>query len=661
MTDATSESRGPSLSSASAAPSVNLRWHALALGVLLFAGLLRGLFWVAVTDVWHADEASHYAYVHALAAGEGIPMLGTDRVPDEVTLLAKESPTRGNAATEVSASAQDPRWGAFAEQYEAGQGPLYYSLLAVVLGLLGDAGTLTSLFALRTASLLLTLTAVPLLWLLGRSLFPRAPAAWLLAPALLICWQSFNASGATVTNDALAWPLALGALIGVALALRRGPTPANAALTGLSAGLALLNKGTAASLLPTLAVGGLVMIVYQRPRPRSLATWVAVAGSGTLAPLVPWVAWQREVYGDRSVVQRFNEILGPHLGPPQPLNRATVTWYFNDVSRGLFGQEFFSGGIGPYSATLTVVAVVVALCGIALACVRRRWLDAFGLSWLLTALPLGFVALIALVQVFLGGVGTIAARYLHPTLAALALAAVASLVMLLGARAGTVAVAVVAAVALQIETGPMNGYVSAVYLRGLPVEGITPALVQELADGTAQPREIEVTPPCPARFVGVAYKGDPPSELPVSVAGAPAAPAPLLTVEPIGGEVQLGYFELPHIAAPFAITTAGGPPIAVSSMERSAALRLSGASGDPVLRVLCEVADPRAVRFSQTHHPQHPDLSYGAVTTWPRAWALAGWALVALAVVGVGVDGLLARRRRTALDGTGALKGSGRR
>ncbi|MEA2686017.1 MAG: hypothetical protein QOE93_1212, partial [Actinomycetota bacterium] len=48
------------------------------------AGLLRGAFWAATTEVWSPiDEAHHYGFVASLAEGHGIPTVGKDVMPIE--------------------------------------------------------------------------------------------------------------------------------------------------------------------------------------------------------------------------------------------------------------------------------------------------------------------------------------------------------------------------------------------------------------------------------------------------------------------------------------------------------------------------------------------------------------------------------------------------
>jgi len=620
------------------------RVHLALVGALVLVALLRGAYWAAVLDLWYLDEAAHYAYVQSLATGEGIPVLLEDRVPAEVTAAAKTSPTRGDAATPVTAAPDDPAWGAFAQQYEAGQGPVYYALLAPVSWLGRDAPLTQRLLALRLVTLLIVAAAVPLAHLLARVLFPRLVPAWFLAPALLVSWQSFNASGASVTNDALAWPLGLAALLGVALAVRHGPSVPTALLTGLAAGAGLLNKPTFVVTAPALLLGALALVRAHRGRPGDLVRWALVAGTATLLPVVTWLLWQRRVYGPVGVVERFNSVLGPILGPPRPLGADAVGDYARHVASELFGQELFQVGIGPRAQVLLAALGTVVAAGVVAAVARRRG-GALAVLWLTASLPLGFLAMVAVVQGALGGVGSVSGRYLAVPLAAAAVAAAASAVLAAGPRWGTVVVAVLVALALQLEVRPAGDYVAATYLRGLVQPGVAPAVVQDTAEGTAAPAAVVVDPPCPARLLGLGWAGEPPAALSVAGAGQGARQVDLVAAEHLAGAAVLGTYDVAGLRPPLRVAVPAAPPLLVTAADRTPAVALEGAGGDPVARLHCPAADPAAVRFAQTHHPLHPDLPHALVGAWPRAWAAAGWVGAALALLAA-----LAPRRR---DGAG--------
>jgi len=80
---------------------------------------------VFTVEVWNPiDEAQHYSYVESIATGNGLPVVGEDKLSSDILEIAKASPTQpfqsqGYLLTE------DFDWGAFGESYEGGgvQGP----------------------------------------------------------------------------------------------------------------------------------------------------------------------------------------------------------------------------------------------------------------------------------------------------------------------------------------------------------------------------------------------------------------------------------------------------------------------------------------------------------------------------------------------------------
>jgi len=604
-----------------------LRWHLAVLALLVVVGGARGLYWVAVSNLWQTDEGQHYGYVRSLADGDGIPVIQEDRVPAEVLALSKLGPVNGTASRDVTASPLDNRWGAAREQYEGGQGPPYYALLAPAFRLADPLGPLERLYVLRALTMALTLATVPLTYLLARALFPARDAVWLLAPAVVVTWQAFNASGATVNNDALVLPLATAALLGVALALRDGPGALRGLLTGVAAGVAVVTKASAVVIAGPALLLAVAVVVRHRRRPLALAGWALLGAAGAAAPVLPWLRWQAEVYGSPGgAVERFNDVLAATLGPPRPLTAATVRGHWDFAAAGLFGQEFL-GPVGYHPLVLGLV-VAAGAAGIVAALARRRGRDALVLVLLAAALPLAFATMVAVVHLALGGVGSVAGRYLHAVLPLVAILVAGGAVTALGRRGGAIAVAVLAAVTLQAEVALADRYVAALYQRGLPVPGAAPAVAQEQADRYGPLPPVVVDPPCPATLVGLAFPGEPPRSLAVTAGQEPGRRAARVAEEDLGGLIW-GYYDTGGLAETFTATAAGAPYASVSDADREPALALDGESGDPVARVYCAAADADDVRFAQLF-VQHPPLSHDVVTGWPRGWSTATWLVAAL-------------------------------
>lgn len=609
------------------------RRHVAVLAVIVLVGAVRGLYWVAVLDVWRGDEQQHHGYVTALAEGEGVPVVGEDLIPDQLAAIAKDSPTNGRLSTQTRGVAGDPLWAAAAQQYEGGQGPLYYALLAPAHRLAAGLTPLDRLFVLRALTLALALAAVPLTWLLARAVLPDRPEAWLAAPALLVTWQSWNAVFSGLTNDALAAPLGLAALVAVAWAWRRGPTLVLAAATGGLFGLALLAKASAVTVAVPLAVGGVAALVRHRVRPLRALGWAGVASVTAAAPVLPWLAWQRRAYGGESAVDRFNAIIGPYIGR-QTWGAEALDRYLGDLTRGLFNYEEHRVAFDRYSVVLLAVLAVAAVAGVTAAALRRRGDTAFAVAWLATALPLGFATYVAVVHLVLDGYGTVVGRYVAPAVAAAAVVLAAGAVLALGRRGGLAAVAVVAAVSLTLEIDLDREYVETIYLRGLPVEGAAPAIVQDRGAGFTPAATVAVAAPCPATAVGFAFRGATPDTVEVRTREATVRSGRFAD-EPLLGDIWMAYYAVDPPAEAFEVAITA-PSLVVAAGDLNP--RLTPATGvrDPVARVYCADDDPRGARFAQTHGPQHPDLPLGFVEGWPLAWAVAGWAAVVLALLSAG-------------------------
>lgn len=614
------------------------RSHRLALAALVLVGAVRGLYWTAIGDVWRPDERQHYAYVQDLATGRGLPVVGEVLVSADAAQIGKASPTNGQLSTGVTTDPTDPAWGATGLQYEAGQPPLYYAVLAVPYRLAASAEPLDRLYVLRVASLALALTTVPLTWLLARAAFADRPAVWLLAPALLVTWQGVNAQGGGLSNDALVPPLCLAALTAVAWAWARGPSLPLAAAAGAAFGLGLLTKPSAATIALPLGIGGLAALLRHRPSLARAAAWAGIAIIAAVVPVGPWLAWQRAVYGEESPQDRFNEILAPIIGQHR-WSGETLNRYLSDTTSGLFNLGEHRGGFERYTMVLLAVALVAAVAGIAVSAARGRRREVFALAWLTSALPLGFATMAAVVQLALDGYGTVVGRYLAPVLPTVAVVLAAGAALVLG-RFAVAAVALVIATTLTLEVDLDHQYLARTYLRGLPEAGTAPAVVQEWADTFVPSATIAMTPPCPATALGLAFRGQ--TAPGVLVDGREAR---RIGEENVLGDVAMGYYALPDLARPFEVVVAA-PGIAVAAADREPDLSLVGRPGDPVARLYCRSADPRAARFAQTHGPQHPDLALHVAEGWPVGWAAAGWAALTCALAAVALRARAGRSRR---------------
>lgn len=604
------------------AQALRRRQRAL-LALLVLAAAARGGWWAVTADLWHRDEAQHYAYVLSVADGRGVPTIGEDRVDVEVLELAKRSPTNGTSANGLPADVDEPGWDALREQYEGGQGPLYYAALAVVADQLDHLAPEDRVLVLRLVSVALTLVTVPLTAWLARLLFPRSPRAGVLAALTLVAVQGFNTAGATINNDALVVPLATGALVGAAHSWRLGPSSPSTSWTAVCFGAALVTKPTAVVVAPLLLVAVVAIVVRHRPRRSALAAHLAAGSAIAGVIAVPWFVEQAVRYAPEGSVARFNRILDPILGAPRPLEGATVLSYLRDASSGLFELGAYRYPYGSYMLAASAVLGVAAVLGLAVWVVRRHREEVGVALVIVASAPAAFGVLVALTQVALGGVGTIDGRYLHALLPLHAVLVGAAAVSVLR-RAAPTAVLGAVALLLWVEIDVDRVYIDRVYLDGLELPGLAPAVDQTFADALAPASGFSVDAGCAVQGIGLTLEGDHPERTTLLASSAPGVPLRSSVVEPVVGRLRRVVFALPPSSATALSVGVQAPPdvrMPVSTDDRSPAVQLADGSGDPVVQLLCAADAPKAERFAQSHGALHPPLTYAAVSAWPLGWA----------------------------------------
>ena len=612
--------------------------------------LLRGMFWATTTEVWSPiDEAHHYGFVASLAHGHGIPTVGKDVMPVEVIEVIKESPTLASRSRPNRPVLEDGYWSVASSQYEAVQPPLYYILMVPAYWLSRPFGFVPAIYGLRLASVLIALAAIPLTYLLAKELFPRRPAIWLAAPAVLVAVNGFNTNLATISNDALVVPVATAALLAAAR-FYRTPTLRWAALTGLGLGTALMTKNTALGLVGVMALPFLWLLVTRRRSVTEVLKAGAVTGACTCLVLLPWVAWNMSTYGSTTAAEATSAITGGMM--TQSGLSAGVLWdHIRLANMGFWDSALFSREAGPpYERVFAWSVIIAVVVGLGAALARRDRPAAVALAWTGAALPLAFVGMELIVFGLFEGVGHPEGRHLYVALAPVSVLIAAAAVIALGPRLGVVAVAAVIALALLTEQAQVRDYLSYTYAAGRIAPDLTPVVDQPLNEGFVRTTTIAVDPPCPARAVGLVVDGPPPPTLLIG-----GTPTPLtgtvaeLSIRPRPSDPEVQVYSL---AAPlsgrFDVVAPEGFLVGSSVADTDPHLAFPSASGDPVARIYCQVADSERQRFQQQFPPLHPSqLTYDGVRLWPRVWA--GLGIVGL----VAAVGFALRRPRGAKAGAG--------
>ncbi len=172
---------------------------------LVIAGLVAaiailGAISVMRFPVWAIDEAAHYSYVQYIAEDHRLPVLRQDYVSPEVMAILQKTypaPAHDNARA----------IGLFGLSYEGFQPPLYYIVSAPVFAVVGDYHKKIRL--LRAFDLMLLMASIGIFWRLTRRVFGEDWTLPFVAGLAVFLWPGFIARGVTISNAALALPLAL--------------------------------------------------------------------------------------------------------------------------------------------------------------------------------------------------------------------------------------------------------------------------------------------------------------------------------------------------------------------------------------------------------------------------------------------------------------------
>lgn len=598
----------------------------------MLVALGRGVWWVAAANLPYGDETAQLGYVESLATGHGIPVTGRDATTPGAVSLESRSPT------------------GFAErhpgQYEGYQPPAYYVAMtpAYWLGRALD-GELGALYAVRLATLLIGVAAIPLVARLARILFPRRKAAAVIAPAVLTAMDIFAAQNSLADNDGAMVALGACAFLAV-LSARKGFGLRKGLLAGATVGLALLAKPTAIAELPLLALTAAWLWHRLRPERKQLLMWLAGGFAGGIVLLVPWLVFNLvEYHGLTGAVADKAEVAAI-VAHPSGWPGALFLWD-NAINTSFVELDSTSIPADLRFHNLWLWAsVAIVGAGIAAAGYRSlrhtSWSTTIRLVGLAVALPLGTAALLAAVLEQSGAQAALAGRHLDVLFPAYCVLIAASIEELLPSKPAGVATLALLSVSLVSEIPVQQAAVQDAYQSGV-IGDTAPVVSSATPIGQEQIQGVTVHPACPSTGVAIEFAKPPPP--PATIDGRPLPPLPpafspwtyYLFPAPASGPVTVS-FDRP-------VMVNGGAP------GQAAPASYVGPSGNesPVVLVYCRVAHPDKVRFAETYGAMHPlRLTYRGVSDLAIAQAFADIA-AGLAIVGVWLSG--DRRRRVANGG----------
>lgn len=584
------------------------RWHKIILASLMAFGMLKGAYWAALTPVWSpVDEAQHFGYVESLARGNGIPTVGVDLLSDDVMASLKTSTTMLFRSHPHEPTASSTGWGSTRHQYEAIHGPTYYALMVPAYWAGAPFGTSGSLLAIRLATALLAVLALPLVWLLARRLFPDDPTIWLLSAAVLVVIDA--SSPGMVNNDTMVLVVGMGAMV---LLLRSLDDPRKltpAIWFGVLGSATIITKTTSLVLIPLSALIIITWLIRRRPPLGVTLRWFGVTGAAAVITMAPWVGWNYHSYGAPSAAERVSEVTEGNHGPDLEFSRAAIESHYRGArDSGFWNNPFiFASDYTPYWEKFGTIALVLGVAG---AMLRRRWRDLAALLWCAVALPLAFIALETIVWVVFNGTGGPSGRHLILAMGPTSIMFAAAGVIALREHWGAAAITSGLAGALVIAVPAQHNSIKFHYLYDVRDGNLAPVLTQTWSDGLKSISSLHIKPDCPTRAIALGFSNDTPNSISVKSEEGQEFTA-LVDVSTINADMgtipRPPTFIFPEsISSSFDISIDPPMPINTSNEDLAPWMNANDATGDPVVLIFCQVANADEVAFEATYTANHP-------------------------------------------------------
>ncbi|MEY2419408.1 MAG: hypothetical protein QOG90_2088, partial [Actinomycetota bacterium] len=460
------------------------------------------------------------------------------------------------------------------------------AVMAPVWRATDGARAIVSIYALRIMSLLLSLLLVPLVWLIGRELFPDSPDVGVVAAGLLVVFSGMNGNFAIVANDGLMTVFAAGVLLAMARTVRRGVTDRRAVAVGALVGAALLTKTTGLALVGVVAVGALIAARGWRDYVR----FGAIAGAVAAVMVAPWLWFNHAHYGGLTASKQLDSITGSLQSDP-PFNLHGIAIRLHQAGHGFFDAQLLNTNLSRYSVLWFAVTAVVSVCALVMLGRRRQHNDVAVLAWLLAAWPMAFATMALVILHLSGGRSDIAGRHLYIALPAVVVALAFAAQRALG-RWALVALGVVAAVGLTFEASDAPGIMRAVYSAGA-FGNVAPVVDRSFADRTVTGGRFSFTAPCPIVATRLFFAD---------------------------GTSQL--FDK-------------GERTATTQIDVPATARVAASANGPAYQLYCVTAHNYDARFRQTFRRGHLPLTRAEVAFFPRMWAVLAWGLVVVAAFSI--------------------------
>ncbi len=280
-----------------------LRRHLWPLPLILLLALAHSGLYASFMPPWGLlDEEQHFHYVQSLVERRSIPLVGTTMLSTEIVDSVFEA-RRWERFMWPAPPGRDPQqMGLEGHSYEGYQPPLYYTLMAPVYAV-WPGSVLSRLYALRWASVVLSLLTLVFVFYTAQLLFGKGSPLPYYAALLLAVIPERVAAGARVSNDVALEVSAAGLLLVCTWICLRGITWRSALLLGLGLGLTLLAKVSGALLILPV-----ILTLWSARRAPRIAWRVLLTGGSAALILAPWVLRNISIYGDLTGSRGFDQI-----------------------------------------------------------------------------------------------------------------------------------------------------------------------------------------------------------------------------------------------------------------------------------------------------------------------------------------------------------------
>ena len=467
----------------------------LAAITVTLAAFLNAAIWSIVMPAFNApDEAAHYAYVESLGEHHRLPYKDPSRpggsYSAEALLAIQYTALHVTQHPEIKlpwTRLEQSQWARANSTVRERQpdlvgggytaaraySPFYYVLdLPAYLAVKGS-DVFTRLGLMRLVSALLAGLTALAAFLFVRELFPTRTWAAALGGFAVAFQPMFAQMGGAVNNDILLFLMATLELYVLARIWRRGMSLAHALAAGTVLGLGVLAKPTMVAFIPVVAAVFLCVLIRDRWRPRSIASWTGAA----VAPFLVLLTLNYAVWGASGGLGSPAESTTPERGTPHLPEFLSYLWQWYLPRLPFMYSEFWSRTYEHVSFPLYdlffvgfwadfghleidypgwVYGILIGCCVavlvlVAVAAVRARpRRDVLAAGLLLGVLPVAFTALLVNVRAYLTLIESnepfAQGRYLLQTVGVLG-AALAAAAVGLGDRRGRV-LAVVMVVSL---------------------------------------------------------------------------------------------------------------------------------------------------------------------------------------------------------------------